>query len=63
MKTIALEELQEDFDNIFSQVEQGHQFIVESKNGDVLLMPYKFYDYSEPSDEMTKIHMDHEEGS
>jgi prevent-host-death family protein len=65
MKTITVEELQKDFEEILAQVEQGHQFIVESKKGDVLLMPYKIYDYNEPSnldDDLTRIHTDHEEG-
>ena len=66
MKTISIEELQNNFDEIFSQVEQGHQFIIETKNGDVLLMPHKIYDYSEDfkvDDDLTKIHTDHNEGS
>jgi hypothetical protein len=66
MKTITVEELQKDFEEILTQVEQGHQFIIESEKGDVLLMPYKIYDYNEPSnsdDALTRIHTDHEEGS
>lgn len=63
MKTITVEELQNDFDSIMEQVEEGHQFIIESKSGNVLLMPYKIYDYSEAKDDLTKIHTDHEEGS
>ena len=63
MKTITVEELQKDFDSIMEQVEEGHQFIIESKSGNVLLMPYKIYDYSEPKDDLTRIHTEHEEGS
>lgn len=64
MKTITVEELQKDFDNIFSQVEQGHQFLVEGEKSNFLLMPYKIYDYDEPKeDDLTRIHTDHEEGS
>lgn len=63
MKTITVEELQNDFDSIMEQVEEGHQFIIESKSGNVLLMPYKIYDYSEETDDLTRIHTDHEEGS
>ena len=63
MKTITVEELQNDFDSIMEQVEKGYQFIIESKSGNVLLMPYKIYDYNEAKDGMTRIHTDHEEGS
>lgn len=63
MKTITVEELQKDFDSIMEQVEKGYQFIIESKSGNVLLMPYKIYDYSETKDDLTRIHTDHEEAS
>ena len=63
MKTISAEELQKDFDNVLAQVEQGHQFIIETEKGDILLMPYKIYDYNEPNDDLTRIHTEHSEGS
>jgi PHD/YefM family antitoxin component YafN of YafNO toxin-antitoxin module len=63
MKTISAEELQKNFDNVLAQVEQGHQFIIETEKVDVLLMPYKIYDYNEANDDLTKIHTEHNEGS
>ena len=63
MKIITVEQLQNDFDSIMEQVEEGHQFIIESKSGNVLLMPYKIYNYSEAEDDLTRIHTDHEEAS
>lgn len=61
MKIITVEELQKDFDSIMDLVEKGHQFIIESKSGSVLLMPYGIYENTE--DDLVKLHTDHEEGS
>lgn len=67
MKTISIEELKKDFDQVLSEVEQGHQFIIETESGDVLLMPHKIYDYNGDfkivDDDLTKIHTNHNEGS
>lgn len=60
METITITELQSDFDNIISQVENGKSFIVESQYGNVALIPYSQYDQI---DETIKIYTDHEEGS
>lgn len=61
MKTITIKEFQTDFDNVISQVEKGHQYLIESENGNVLLMPYGIYDDSD-NDDLIKIHTDHNEG-
>lgn len=63
MKTITITELQSDFDNIISEVENGKSFIVKSDHGDVVLMPHSKYEESEESDGLIKIYTDHEEGS
>jgi hypothetical protein len=63
MKIITVEELQKDFDSVMEQVEKGYQFLIEGKSGNVLLMKYKIYDYSEEKDDLTRIHTEHEEAS
>jgi prevent-host-death family protein len=60
MKTITITELQSDFDNIITQVENGKSFIVKSEYGNVALVPYDEY---KEIDELVKIYTDHEEGS
>lgn len=61
MKTITITEFQENFDSIIKSVEEGHQFLIQSGNGNVLMMPYKIYEGG--SDDLIRIHTDHEEGS
>jgi prevent-host-death family protein len=60
MKTITIQELQENFEYFIDRVEQGQQFLVKSNHGNVILMPYKEH---KEIDEIIRIHTDHEEGS
>ena len=60
MKTLTIEELQQDFDNIISLVENGESFLIKSEYGDAMLIPYSEY---KEVDDLVKIYTDHEEGS
>jgi antitoxin (DNA-binding transcriptional repressor) of toxin-antitoxin stability system len=59
MKSITIEELQADFDAILDEVENGKSFLIKSEYGDAMLVPYKQY---KESDDLIRIHTDHEEG-
>lgn len=60
MKTLTIEELQQDFDNVISSVENGESFLIKSEYGDAMLIPYGHYKEFE---DLVKIYTDHEEGS
>ena len=49
-----------DFDSILEKVEEGESFLITSDNGNAVLIPYD--DYYE-SDEIIRIHTDHDEAS
>ncbi len=59
MKSITIEELQSDFDAILDEVENGKSFLIKSEYGDAMLVPYSQY---KESDDLIRIHTDHEEG-
>jgi antitoxin (DNA-binding transcriptional repressor) of toxin-antitoxin stability system len=59
MNTITIDELQSNFEQILSQVENGKSFIVKSEYGNVALVPYDTY---KEIDDLVKIYTDHEEG-
>ena len=61
METLTLQELQSDFDRIIHRVENGETFVVESENGNVMLVPYT--PSSEEVDDLVRIYTEHEEGS
>lgn len=56
MKTITIEDLQENFDSYLDKVETGESFLIHSDHGDAMLVPY------EEEDDLIRIHTDHEEG-
>lgn len=60
MKTLTIEELQQDFDDVISRVENGESFLIKSEYGDAMLVPYNYY---KECDDLVKIYTDHEEGS
>ena len=63
LQKFTIEEFQNDFDNLFSRVENGESFIITSEYGDALIVPYKeIVDIGE-NDEFIEIHKNHEEGS
>ena len=60
MKTLTIEELQENFEEYLDKVEAGESFLIESKYGNVVMIPHKEY---EEIDSLIRIYTDHEEGS
>ncbi len=59
MKTLTVEELQADFEYYLDRVKVGESFLIKSKYGKVMLVPYSKY---EEVDDLIRIHTDHEEG-
>jgi len=59
MKTLTVEELQADFEYYLDRVKVGESFLIKSKYGKVMLVPYGKY---EEVDDLIRIHTDHEEG-
>lgn len=60
MNKLSINELVENFDSILDRVEGGESFLITSENGNTVLVPYDDY-YK--SDEIIRIHTDHDEGS
>jgi antitoxin (DNA-binding transcriptional repressor) of toxin-antitoxin stability system len=59
MKTLTVQEVEENFDDIMSRVEEGESFIISSEFGNAMLMPYNEH---KEVDDLIRIHTDHEEG-
>jgi antitoxin (DNA-binding transcriptional repressor) of toxin-antitoxin stability system len=60
MKTLTVKELQENFEYYLDKVEAGESFLINSKYGDAMLVPYN--SGKEEVDDLIRIHTDHEEG-
>tara|TARA_R110000868_G_scaffold29897_6_gene111241 strand:+ start:7430 stop:7612 length:183 start_codon:yes stop_codon:yes gene_type:complete len=60
MQKFTVEEFQSDFDNLLDRIEDGESFIITSKHGNAVLVPYAEY---KEIDDLIRIHTDHEEGS
>ena len=67
LTTFTIEEFQNDFDNLMNRVEGGESFIIKSEHGNAVIVPYnevvQIFQESGVSDELIRIHTDHEEGS
>lgn len=68
MEKFTVEEFQSDFDNLMQRVENGESFIITSKDGDAVIVPYKEVieicgESKVDFEEIVRIHTDHEEGS
>ena len=61
MKTFTVEEFQEDFDNLMDRVEQGESFLISHEDKSVMVLPYK--EYKELTDELVRIHTNHNDAS
>ena len=59
MKRLTVQQVEENFDEIMSRVENGESFMITSDTGNAMLMPYKEY---KEVDDLVRIHTDHEEG-
>ena len=60
IKKFTVEEFQKDFDNLMDKVEQGESFIISDEDKNVIVLPYK--EYQEITDDLVRIHTDHDEG-
>ena len=67
LQSFTVEEFQSDFDNLMNRVEQGESFIITSEHGEAVMVPYKevvqVFEECGVSDDIIRIHTDHEEGS
>ena len=67
LESFTVEEFQSDFDNLMNRVEQGESFIITSEHGNVVMVPYKevvqVFEEVGVSEDIIRIHTDHEEGS
>ena len=67
LQSFTVEEFQSDFDNLMNRVEQGESFIITSEHGDAVMVPYKevvqVFEECGVSEDIIRIHTDHEEGS
>jgi antitoxin (DNA-binding transcriptional repressor) of toxin-antitoxin stability system len=59
MKKLTVQQVEENFDEIMSRVEQGESFVITSQFGDAMLIPFNQY---KEVDDLIRIHTDHEEG-
>ena len=59
MEKFTVEEFHSNFDNLMDRVENGESFMIGSEHGDVMLVPYNKY---RETDDLIRIHTDHEEG-
>ena len=66
MEKFTVEEFQADFDNLLERVEGGETFIITYEGKKVMIMPAKEYncivDTIEETNDLIRIHTDHEEG-
>jgi len=67
LESFTVEEFQTDFDALLDRVEKGESFVIKSEHGNVVMIPYdeviQVLEESGVSDDIIRIHTDHEEGS
>jgi hypothetical protein len=67
LTTFTIEDFQKDFDNLMNRVENGESFVIKSEHGNAVIVPYKevvqVFQEAGVSEELIRIHTDHEEGS
>jgi len=68
LQSFTIEEFQADFDNLIDRVQSGESFLITSKHGNAIMVPYnEVVQICEEAnldfDEIIKIHTNHEEGS
>ena len=67
LQSFTVEEFQSDFDNLMNRVENGESFVIKSEHGNAVMIPYnqvvQILEESGVSEEIIRIHTDHEEGS
>ena len=67
LQSFTVEEVQSDFDNLMTRVENGESFIIRDGDNSAVIVPYnetiKYAVESVVDEELIRIHNDHEEGS
>lgn len=67
LQVFTIEEFQKNFDVLMDRIENGESFIIKSEHGNAVMVPYdrvvEIFEDSGVSDELIRIHTDHEEGS
>lgn len=58
MQSFTVEEFQADFDNLLDRVEAGESFLITSKYGNAVIVPYND---GKNVDDLVKIYTDHNE--
>ena len=66
LESFTVEEFQADFDVLLERVERGESFLIKSEHGNAVMIPYnevvQILEESDVSDDIIRIHTDHEEG-
>jgi len=66
LESFTVEEFQADFDVLLERVERGESFLIKSDHGNAVMIPYnevvQILEESDVSDDIIRIHTDHEEG-
>jgi hypothetical protein len=66
LQSFTVEEFQSDFDNLMERIDNGESFIITSEHGNAVMVPYKevvqVFEESGVSEDIIRIHTDHEEG-
>lgn len=60
MKSFTVEQFESNFDELFSRVESGESFLIKTESGDVVICPIS--NLETPSDDLLKIHTEHNDG-
>jgi hypothetical protein len=67
LESFTVEEFQADFDALLNRVENGESFLIKSEHGNAVMIPYnevvQILEESGVSEDIIRIHTDHEEGS
>jgi hypothetical protein len=67
LESFTVEEFQKDFDTLLNRVENGESFLIKSEHGNAVMIPYnevvQILEESGVSEDIIRIHTDHEEGS
>ena len=67
LESFTVEEFQADFDALLDRVERGESFVIKSEHGNCVMIPYneviQVLEESGVSEDIIRIHTDHEEGS
>ena len=67
LESFTVEEFQSDFDNLMERIDNGESFIITSEHGSAVMVPYKevvqVFEDCGVSEDIIRIHTDHEEGS